>query len=169
MYSIRVFNPKKPFDPDQYCEDPQAAVDLAISLSAEHPVGICSDARNWGMFQEGHLVSRSVWEDFYEGETSPEYEALTTVLDRYPVVRTAKVLCVTDQGAVKKVVYRCVPPLYDEYEFVLASASVLPGRPETLLFGSNVDGARGQEIVLAGRPVFDTEAALREQGYTCSA
>lgn len=173
MYSIRRYDPAKTFAPDEHRESPQEAVTLALSLSAEHAASVSSDARNWADFQGGNMIARREWEDFYDGEPSEEYKALQPVLDQYKVVKTAKIVSVTDgseRGSTyKRVLYRCTPPLFRDHDYVLASATTNHGNPETMLFASDAAGTWGREVTFGSRRVFDPEAVLKEEGYTCSA
>lgn len=170
MYSIRTFDPAKTFAADEQRESPQDAVELAIKLSAEHAASVSSDARNWADFQGGNMISRREWDDFYDGEPSEMYRALQPVLDQYKVVKTAKLVRVLESTReYKRVLYRCTPPLFRTHHYVVASATTNHGNPETMLFASDAAGTWGREVTFGSRRVFDPEAVLKEEGYTCSA
>ena len=171
MYSITQFDPNKPFAADEFRETPQEAIDFAIASSMGHQASICSDARNWADFRDGNLIRRREWDDFYTSEPSEEYEALRVVLDKYPVVKSAKGRLPYQVGSgrtTKRIVWHCMPPLFGDHEWVLASATDNHGSPETLLFESDAKGTWGREVSFGSRRVFDLEAALKEEGYTCS-
>lgn len=171
MFVIRSHDPQRPFAPDEYVTAPEAAVKRALELSAlgDFPISVATDARDWATFQEGHLIQRRDWDDFYTGEPSSEYLALAVVLDGHVIVKRAKVVQtwegVAAGGPWKQVLYRCIPQLADKYEYVMVSAVTNYGKPETLFFEANKAGSIGREIPMRSRRLFDTEIELVEDDY----